>query len=131
MSGMLFIQWTSDSELGIPIIDEQHRGIVTTINTLHFFSAQGQGVEVLMPTFKIMEQYSILHFKLEEAMMQQAGFPNFAKHRQTHRELIEKTIAVRTRSTLENNPTLALSFLKEWWVGHIKGEDREHVHWLK
>lgn len=131
MSIMLFIQWTAASELGIPIIDEQHRGIVTTINTLHYFSAQGQGVEVLLPTFKIMEQYSILHFKLEEALMQKAGFPNFEQHRQAHRELIEKTIAVRTRSTLEHDPTLALSFLKEWWVDHIRGNDREYVHWLK
>lgn len=131
MSIMLFIQWTAASELGIPIIDEQHRGIVTTINTLHYFSAQGQGVEVLLPTFKIMEQYSILHFKLEEALMQKVGFPKFEQHRQAHRELIEKTIAVRTRSTLEHDPTLALAFLKEWWVDHIRGDDREYVNWLK
>ena len=131
MSHSLYIQWQTDSELGIPILDEQHHGIVSTINTLHYYSSQGQGVAVLLPTFKIMEQYSILHFKLEESLMRDANFPDFERHCKVHRELIEKTIAVRTKATLENDPKLALAFLKEWWIGHINGEDRQYVNWVK
>ncbi len=32
----VFIVWEDKYNVGIPIIDEQHRGIVTTINSLHF-----------------------------------------------------------------------------------------------
>jgi len=130
MINTLYIQWTPSSDLGIPIIDEQHRGIVSTINTLHYFSSQGKGFEALLPTFKIMEQYSILHFDLEETLMRKADFPNYEKHRLAHRELIEKTIAVRNQSTLYKDPGVALSFLKEWWINHIRGEDREYINWI-
>lgn len=131
MLNTLYIQWTSSSDLGIPILDDQHRGIVSTINTLHYFSSQGQGFEVLLPTFKIMEQYSILHFKLEETLMRKANFPYYEKHCLVHRELIEKTIAVRNKSTLYKDPGVAMAFLKEWWVEHIRGEDREYVNFIK
>ena len=131
MLASLYIQWTPSSDLGIPILDEQHRGIVSTINTLHYFSSQGKGLEALLPTFKIMEQYSILHFELEETLMRNANFPDYEKHCLAHRELIEKTIKVRNQSTLYKDTRVALAFLKEWWIDHIKGEDREYIDWVK
>ena len=33
----LYITWKNEDELGIPIIDEQHRGVVTAINSLFYF----------------------------------------------------------------------------------------------
>ena len=39
----LYIIWEEGYNLGIPIIDEQHRAIVATINTYHYFVTGGKG----------------------------------------------------------------------------------------
>ena len=37
MNNNVFIVWKNSNDCGINIIDEQHRGIVSTINTLFYF----------------------------------------------------------------------------------------------
>lgn len=36
MKGALCIVWSDTNNLGIPIIDEQHRGIISASNSLYF-----------------------------------------------------------------------------------------------
>ena len=64
-NSMLYIVWNDINKLGIPIIDEQHRGIVATINSFHYFIQEGHGLEALKPTLNILEQYTCIHFKTE------------------------------------------------------------------
>ncbi|MBI5639186.1 MAG: chemotaxis protein, partial [Nitrospirae bacterium] len=71
---MLYIIWSDKSNLGIPIIDEQHRGIVSIINTFHYFVQQGHGPETLRPTLSMIERFSELHFETEEALMTEADY---------------------------------------------------------
>ncbi len=47
MSNDLYIIWHPDNDLGIPIIDEQHRGLVSAINSLHYFIKADKGVEMI------------------------------------------------------------------------------------
>jgi len=56
MKNILYIVWSDNNSVGIPIIDEQHRGIISTINSLHFFIQAGHGDEILKPTLIMLEQ---------------------------------------------------------------------------
>ena len=64
MKNNLYIVWTDNNEVGYPIIDEQHRGIISIINTLHYFIQTGKGNEVIKPTMIMLEQYINYHFIL-------------------------------------------------------------------
>ncbi len=127
MNHMLYIVWNEENELGLPIIDEQHRGIVATINSFHYFIQQGRGLDALRPTLSILEQYTRIHFKTEEALMEQAGFPGFADHVAQHEALMRRTVAIAREATSNQEPEIALAFLKDWWLGHINKEDRQYV----
>ncbi len=72
MQNILYIVWTEKNKVGIPIIDEQHRGIISTINSLHYFIQTGQGEQIIRPTLIMLEQYVDIHFKTEEALMWEA-----------------------------------------------------------
>ena len=37
MGNLLYIVWNEKNNIGVPIIDEQHRGIVIAINSLYYF----------------------------------------------------------------------------------------------
>ena len=128
---MLYIVWNDSNNLGIPIIDEQHRGIVSTINSLHYFIQEGHGMDALKPTLAILEEYTDIHFRTEEALIKEAGFPDFDAHVALHATLMEKTIQMSKEALLYHEPEMALKFLREWWLGHIGKEDRKYAPYVK
>lgn len=127
MSKPLYIVWNSNNKLGIPIIDEQHRGIVATINSLHYFIQEGHGLAVLKSTLDILEQYTHIHFQTEEALMKKIKYPDVEAHVLLHRALMKKTKEISGKSIAHKDPGMALIFLKKWWLNHINQEDRKYV----
>lgn len=127
MKGALYIIWNKENETGIPIIDEQHRAIVTMINSLFYFMQENHAMDALIPTMHMISEYALIHFKTEEPLMQRAGYKDFDHHCELHRELIKKSAAVMLRSTQEKDANLLLRFLKDWWLHHINTEDRQYM----
>jgi hemerythrin len=131
MKNILYIVWSDNNKVGIPIIDEQHRGIISTINSLHYFIQTGHGQEIIKPTMIMLEQYIAVHFKTEEALMAEASYPAFKEHIALHQELVEKTKKLSINMTTNKDSDMVLNFLKEWWLGHINKEDRKYAPFLK
>jgi hemerythrin-like metal-binding protein len=126
---MLYINWTDNNMLNIPIIDEQHRVIVAIINSLYYFNQKGRGDEIFTSTLKILGEYTNLHFKTEEDLLQETDYPDFDRHIELHRILAGRT---HTYTADYVDIIGTLSFLKIWWLNHINVEDRKYVeHVLK
>ncbi len=136
MESMLYITWSDKNILGITIIDEQHRGIVTTINSFHYFIQKGCGRDAIKPTLNMLEQYTKLHFQTEETLLEESGYRSFdepwlSRHVNLHKELMRKTIAITRDPKACEDPYIALKFLKTWWLDHINVEDRQYVDYVK
>ncbi len=131
MKNMLYIVWGDNNKLGIPIIDEQHRGIISTINSLYYFVQTGHGHEIIKPTMIMLEQYVDVHFKTEERLMAEASYPALEEHIVLHKKLIEKTKRLSLDASRESDSDSVLKFLREWWLGHINKEDRKYAPFLK
>ena len=131
MQNILYVMWNDSNTFDIPIIDEQHRGIVSTINSFHYFMQKGNELNAVALTLVILEQYSSIHFATEEALMIEADYPDREKHIALHRALLDKTrqIASMSYSLVDGNDIL--KFLKDWWINHISSEDRKYVPYLK
>jgi len=127
---MLYITWGEKNNMGIQIIDEQHRGIVSTINSLYYFIRKGRGMEVLKPTLNILEQYSIVHFKTEEELIAKSGYPALEKHISLHQNLIKEMKSLSEESILSRDSEMVLRFLKEWWLSHINKEDQKYAPYV-
>ena len=119
----LFIVWQPSYNLGIPIIDEQHRGIVTTINSLHFGMQNNYVRNMLSPITEMMYDYTRIHFLVEESFLVKIDFPNAKKHHALHDELSAKLNSAGHRSVLDHDPYEFMDFLKDWWISHICHED--------
>ena len=126
----LYIVWTEKNNLNIPIIDEQHRGIVSIINSLHYFIKQGLGFQALLPTIIIKEQYSIIHFEAEQLLLKNYGYPDYDNHVLLHSHLRNNISAIKARSFINTDSDAAVNFLKSWWVNHINIEDKKYERWL-
>ncbi len=127
MKNNLYIVWSDNNKLGIPIIDEQHRGIVSTINSLHYFIQTGHGHEIIRPTMIILEQYVDIHFKTEQALMAEANCSALDEHIVLHEELLKRTKNLSIDAKRRKDSDMVLKFLKEWWLYHINKEDRKNI----
>jgi len=126
----LLIVWKPEYELGIPIVDEQHRGIVSTINSLFFGMQNKQGEGLLRPIIGMVKEYTIIHFNTEENFLRQCNFPELKHHQALHSELTQMLEKIGKESLWEGDPYKFLEFLKEWWIDHICKRDREFRDYL-
>ena len=131
MNRLPYIMWSEKNDLGINIVDEQHRSLVSIINTLHFFDSEDQGAEMLVSVKKSLKGYIDIHFKTEDLLMRAARFPGLEQHIEQHQILAAKTSDVLQKAEQTKNPKMALSFLKGWWLEHINIEDRKFSIYLR
>lgn len=131
MSNDLYIVWGKENEIGIPIIDEQHRGLVSSINSFHYFIKEGAGIEAVRPTIITLVQYIDIHFRTEEPLLKSAGYPDFDNHILLHRRLTEETEKIVRKTIADGTPYIALDFLKNWWLNHINNIDRKYAPSVK
>lgn len=121
----LFIVWNDVHKTGIKIIDEQHRGVVTAINSLYYFMQHNRGSIVVVPIFDIIEKYTQIHFLTEEAMLEQADYPAFSEHKKYHVSFV--TSMRKNVAAANYDPQELLVFLKSWWLDHINKKDKDYV----
>lgn len=127
----LYIKWEVGYNIGIPIIDEQHRAIVSTINTYHYFYSRGKEETVLKPTLITLNQYTKTHFITEESIIEQTDYPDVLNHKTLHSDLITRMRMIVIEAVQENNAPNVLHFLKSWWLSHIRIEDVKYAPFVK
>jgi len=119
----VFIIWKHEYDLGIPIIDEQHRGIVTIINSLHYGTQSIYIKNILSPTINMLRSYADIHFQTEEYFLETINYPDTANHRLLHQEYTSKLAGIERGISIDRDPSQLMGFLKKWWLGHICEED--------
>jgi hemerythrin len=116
--------------LGIPIIDEQHWGIVTTINTLHFGILYNFVNTTFAAIVQMMNDYTKIHFDIEEAFLEKINYSQAKEHRELHNKLLEELASTGKESLSNKDPKQFLDFLKSWWIDHICNEDLLYKDYL-
>ena len=127
----VFIVWQPEYNLGIPILDEQHRGIVTIINSLNFGMQNNYISENLKSIADMMDSYSKIHFRIEEDFFEVINFPDAKEHKNSHKELLFQFGRIRKDSLLNNDPHQLMEFLKNWWISHICNEDIKYRDYIQ
>ncbi len=120
----ILIVWKPEYNLGISIIDEQHRGIVTTINSLFYAMQNKHGENVLKSVINMVTEYTHIHFQVEEDFLRKCNFPDFKKHLEWHDNLRQTLSNTGSKSLWDRDPQKFLEFLKDWWIDHICEKDR-------
>ena len=126
----VLIGWKPQYELGVPVIDEHHRGIVTAINSLHFGIEHEQGREMLGPVIRIVNIYTQIHFETEEIFFRICDFPHLEEHHEMHNEFRRMLSRISEKCLENENPLEFLDFLQKWFINHICDKDRLFKEYL-
>lgn len=127
------IQWTSSLELGIPLVDAQHRTLCSYINALHRAMQQHQSKQVLQELLVNLRDYTVTHFSTEEQYFGHSNYPDTEAHKKVHHNFVEK-IKNFEQQVQKGSAMLSielLDFLKDWLIKHIQGTDRQYVSFVQ
>lgn len=133
MSQILFIKWNNNDLIDYPIIDEQHRGLIATINSLYYFIQRGWDLKSLKPTILMLEHYVMFHLKTEESILREKGLSD--ELMKTISEYSEKFLGdlhkVVTDAIDHEEPSELSKYLAKWWNGHkLEFHEKLHEHFV-
>ena len=127
--------WTPDLELGIPLIDGQHRKLVDHLSAVRAAIASGKPTREVLQAMAFLEDYTAEHFHTEERYMSQHRYPDIEKHREAHvafRANVARAVqAVDRRQGRGDAVDLVQRMLISWYVRHIRGTDQKYVDHVK
>ncbi len=124
-----FISWDSSYEVGIEKVDKQHKHLVGLTNELYnaCLGEKGELEEKFKEVMKELVEYVMIHFKDEEAIMEEIDYPDIAEHKQKHEKFV-KEILVSVNAYKNGKqfvPNAFVRFLRDWLFNHILLTDKE------
>ena len=131
MENTQYLIWSEDKLTGVSIIDEQHRCMVSIMNTLYYFNNHDQGEEHLKCMMKMAEQFAISYFAIIEDLMHVSEYEGYSDSVVEH-----KTILVGIREILSEEATPedaihALRYLSRWWRKRMRNDDMKFIAYYK
>lgn len=121
--------WQERYNLGVEIIDKEHKKLFSILNKLFDFGKQEEKSQwVCQEAIKYFRDHAIQHFADEEAYMLSVHYEGFEMHRRIHKNFRERTLpALERELELTNYSEEAidhfLSVCAGWLIGHSLIED--------
>jgi hemerythrin len=130
---MALMPWSTELELGIAKIDEQHRWLVDRINALHDELVKpAPNRESMGDILESLVDYTMNHFIVEEEIFKRHGYPQIDAHLGEHNGFTGNIIQLLDRfqeGAEVGAETMAL--LKDWLTHHILVVDKAYVPFFK
>ena len=129
---MTLLHWDPSYSLGIPSVDMEHRQMINEINRVH------AGLERQAHPFEIESALEDIyagiasHFALEERYMREAGYPEYAAHKNEHEDLLDQIRDLMDQYHLDpeqGRKSLEKS-LSDWFSKHFATFDARLHHSL-
>jgi len=122
------IEWDDRFELGIPLIDSQHRNLVRITDNLYFAcrkNSESASCRFIQAARELID-YIDYHFNTEEKLMLLLEFPERLNHKKEHEDFLQEIISRSSQINDENPivPNNFLRFLKEGILMHITVSDK-------
>lgn len=121
--------WRDAYSVGIPEIDDQHKGLVRLINKLQEAMMEGHGKSVLSGILDDLIRYTQSHFAFEEGMLRKRGYSQLAAHCAEHKRLTGEVVGLRDK--FKNGKVTVsmevMKFLKDWLANHIMSRDQAYA----
>jgi len=123
------LEWSETYEVGVRVIDGQHREMLALVNRLLTGLHAGRDRDELVETLRELVRAAEHNVATEERLMQEHGLAT-GHHAEEHQRLLE---AIR-HFDLRLDPAGigdSVRWLREWLLGHIDEDDRPFAEQLR
>ena len=121
--------WNDDYNIGVEVIDKEHRRLFNIINKLFAFGEEEKKSQwACQEGIKFFKEHAVKHFADEEKYMMSIHYEGLETHRHIHRDFRTKTLPA-LESELEHSDYSSeavdhfLGVCAGWLIGHTLTED--------
>ena len=121
------MEWSEKFNIGIDVIDNQHRQILDYINALEKIRATGAR-EQIKDVFDDLIDYTQSHFSFEENLLAQVNYQFLPSHRSVHELFVNRLKDFRQR--FDNGESVEDDLhrlLSKWLINHIQHDDQDYI----
>ena len=124
--------WSEQFSVGVKKLDEQHQELFRIVNDLNENQDVIADATVVPDLLQRMAKYAGYHFKTEERIMLEYGYPEYASQVREHTEFKTQT----ARFCIDNIDGKTgvsgemLDYLQNWLIKHILESDVKFKHFL-
>jgi|TARA_B100000315_G_C14390102_1_gene501503 hemerythrin len=129
---MPLFEWSERFSVNVDEMNEQHKKLIGIINLLHDEKVAERGEKALVKVLDELVDYTKIHFKKEEELMEQNEFPEFVIHKNEHENLVLSVDLMRKKyfKDDEDIATDVTVLLNKWLAEHILIEDKKYGVYL-
>ncbi|MGE5467470.1 MAG: bacteriohemerythrin [Ignavibacteria bacterium] len=123
------IEWSPALAIGNPAIDRQHEKLFSVAADMVADRDQVRA----MRTLAALSEYVIVHFREEEKLLEEIGYPGLAQHRKLHegfRSRLAKLYANAAGMRLDDIAAEVRRLVNDWLANHIMVADREYAAYI-
>jgi hemerythrin len=125
---MAKLVWSDQFNLGIEVIDKQHRIIMDYVNQFYDAYSNDRSRKEIGKLIKKVTDYSLFHFSFEEDLQEKVGYPYLKPHKKSHAMIAKYMAEFQTR--FENGEDISKEvdgLLGKWLFDHLKHDDADYV----
>jgi len=127
--------WDPTLATGLSPIDEQHQEIFRRAEALVLAIRRGSLREEVSATLRFLEGHLAAHFRDEEALMREVGFPALDSHLREHQQFLQEVAGFGSEHRRDGaSPSLILRVarrLGSWLKGHVGDADRRLAEFVR
>lgn len=125
----VFVLWNKAYSVGVEKIDDQHRQLIAILNKLYETFIDRTVGQALKEIIDELIDYTDYHFKTEEELFKQSGYPDAEDHIEEHMVFVDRINEFKRE--LETDSAMLtfqlMNFLRNWLIKHISGSDQEYA----
>ena len=121
---------------GNELIDSEHQELIDRINKLVENCENGKEKTTAVKTLDFLMDYTEFHFRDEEKLQEEAGYPEIENHKQQHAAFEKAVAELKEMLDEEEGPTEAFvaavnKNITEWFLNHIQVWDKKVAEYVK
>lgn len=131
------IKWGPEFDIGLPLIDAQHRELFSRVNAFVVAMRTSRAGAQADKMIEFLHKYVNEHFQTEERCMRESGYPQLELQREQHARFARdfSRLAAEIRANIDKE-RLSLQFrvqllVVDWIVNHTIKLDRHFGKYLK
>jgi len=127
---MEFVQWHESFNVGVTLVDQQHRKLFSLINELIVQTKGNQQKQIVEKALDNLMDYADYHFSTEEKLFMM--HPEFKKHQFIHQGFVEKVsgfVSTFKAGNTDFKPAI-VGFLVDWIKKHVLDMDKAYFNEL-
>jgi len=122
---MSLLHWEERYSVGVAAVDHEHRELIELINRLYAEATARESKDAIVNFFGDLFKAISSHFALEERLMRERGYDQFAQHKNDHERLLDelRDIMEDFEANAGVDEKLLARSLDAWFSRHFESHD--------